>query len=270
MCIISVVIPTFGPDIYIFDCLNSLKRQTFSKEFFEILVIFNGDKELYYDCLNTFINTEFKEYNIQLFYTNIIGVSNARNIGIEQSEGKYLAFIDDDDIVSDNYLQGLYDIAKNNNMPLSYARAFTNDISHTTNYYITDVYERFIDKKIKIIDVRSYFSSACYKLLDREMIGKQRFDPRFQNGEDSLFMFAVSQNNRKIQFTSKISVYYRRIRGNSLTTRKISFLYKIKNNFRLIGAIIAIYLKTPVRYNFLFFISRILALLTGPFKMIVK
>ena len=213
--------------------------------------------------ISAFINNCLMKcsFHYKLLYTDISGVSNARNIGIEQSNGKYLAFIDDDDIVSENYLQGLYDVAQNDVIPLSYIMEFTENIFNTTSYYITNVYEKNFNKKLSILKIRSYFSVPVCKLITREMIGDFRFDRRFSKGEDSLFMFAISRRNDKYEFTSRNAVYYRRIRTDSLSTQKVSKTYIILNSIKLILAATTIYFKAPRRYSLLFFVTRVLAFL---------
>jgi glycosyltransferase involved in cell wall biosynthesis len=262
---ISVIIPTFRPSSYIFDCLNSLKNQQFPKEHFEIVLILNGDKEPYYTLIYTYVNVYFIKYNVKLLHTDIAGVSNARNIGIEQSNGKYIAFVDDDDIVSESYLLEMYSIALKNKIPLSYIKAFTTSITGAFDYFITRAYEKNVNKKLSILNTRSFFSTPCCKLLNREIIGNARFDIRFKTGEDALFMFLISDKMNEMQFTSKNSVYYRRIREGSLITGKEN-RYTIKKCLNRIGAYMIIFCRNPLKYNFLFFVSRILATLKSLIK----
>jgi len=256
---ISVIIPTYKPQDYILECLQSLNNQSFDKNKFEIIIVLNGEQEPYH----SFISNCLSQCNFQyeLIYTNIAGVSNARNVGIEQSKGKYLTFIDDDDLISENYLQGLYDIAKNGLIPLSYIKAFVENISNEKNFYITDVYEKMKNKNLNVLNTRSYFSTPYCKLIPRDMIGAHRFPEKLQNNEDVVFMFAISDKKMKMQFTDKTAVYYRRTRDNSLVTRKVSLAYTIKNRLKSSFAIIVIYLKSPTKYSFLFMVSRILGLL---------
>jgi glycosyltransferase involved in cell wall biosynthesis len=255
---VSVIIPTFKPDNYIFECLGSLKEQIFPREKFEILLILNGDRDPFYTLLCNYINAEFGGYNIRLFYTDAAGVSNARNIGIDQCRGRYIAFIDDDDIVSENYLCRMYAMVHENIMPLSYSRAFKNNIADTFDYFITRSYERNINKRLSILNVRSFFSTPCCKLINREIIGNKRFDTEFQTGEDALFMFLISDKIKEMRLTGKDSVYYRRIRQGSLTTGREN-KYTVLKCLKRISVYTLIFFGNPFRYNFLFFISRILA-----------
>jgi glycosyltransferase involved in cell wall biosynthesis len=254
---ITVIIPTYQPQNYIIECFDSINNQNIDKKNFEVIVILNGEKEPYFSFINNYLN--LCKFNYKMFYTRTKGVSNARNIGIEQSKGEYLAFIDDDDIISENYLQGLLNIAEDGFFPLSYIKTFKDNIDDAGDYYITNVYERRINKKNTIFNIRSYFSSACYKLIKRETVGTQRFDTRFQKREDSLFMFIVSEKDNKYKFTDRTAVYYRRNRENSLTTKKIEFKNDLKNVISVIYTVIKIYIKSPSKYDFLFFLSRIFA-----------
>jgi glycosyltransferase involved in cell wall biosynthesis len=257
---ISVIIPSYQPMDYLFECLNSLKRQSYQKEFFEILIILNGEKEPFYSRINMYIKSEFQGYNIKLYYTDKKGVSNARNMGIDQSNGRYIAFIDDDDLISENYLLRIYDIAKTNVMPLSYLKEFNNAISDNIASRITDSYERNMNKKLSVLKARSFFSIVFCKLIDKNIISNRRFDIRFQNGEDTLFMFCISDKIKNIQLTNKDAIYYyRRSRNDSLSKKKRDFKKNFTNCFLLIFSYMHYYLKNPLSYNFIFTISRILA-----------
>lgn len=103
---ISIIVPTYKPDYYIWECLESLKNQSLDREKYEVLIILNGEKESYYSNIKNWIEKN-KVENFEILYTKISGVSNARNIGLDNSRGEYIVFIDDDDYVDRNYLEEL-------------------------------------------------------------------------------------------------------------------------------------------------------------------
>jgi glycosyltransferase involved in cell wall biosynthesis len=263
---VSIIIPTYKPNGYLFECLSSIKDQILQKELFEIIIVLNGEKNPYYDNIKEYIHINLQEYFVFFIYIEEKGVSNARNIGIENSRGKYICFIDDDDIISKNYLKEMYDIAINNITPLSYIKTFKENIVENNNCYITELYERNINKKIHISNTRSFFSVLYCKLIEKSIINDNKFDKRFQNCEDSLFMFALSNKIRDLKFTDRTAIYYHRIRDNSLTYNNTRLNYRLKNNLKMIIAYIMIYLKRPFEYSFVFFISRIMASLRNIFK----
>ena len=102
---ISVIIPTYTPKEYLWECLDCLEQQTLNKDSYEVLIVLNGTKEPYYSLIKERIKNY--SYSIDLLYSNVNGVSRARNIGIEKAQGKYVSFIDDDDFISPCYLQAL-------------------------------------------------------------------------------------------------------------------------------------------------------------------
>lgn len=103
---ISVIVPTYQPANYLWECLDSLCRQTLAPEEFETVIVLNGCNEPYFGRIQQYIH-EHPNHNFQLIQTEEGGVSNARNIGIDQSKGEYLSFLDDDDWITDNYLEEL-------------------------------------------------------------------------------------------------------------------------------------------------------------------
>ena len=85
---ISVIIPTHKPQRYIEVCLRSLDAQTLDKNRYEVLIILNGEKEPYYSTIQHLLDSY--ELNGRLLYTDVAGVSNARNIGLDNAEGNYI------------------------------------------------------------------------------------------------------------------------------------------------------------------------------------
>lgn len=265
---ISVIIPSYTPGSYIYECLDSLRMQTLSYKEFEVVLILNGCKEPYESELKAYAKRYEKVINLSIFQTDTPGVSNARNIGIEKSRGKYVAFIDDDDFVSPQYLAELYTVAKTGVVPISYIVAFTDGQNEAQPYYITDLYEQNETKGIcKIMELRGFMSIAYCKLLDRDLIGKRRFDTRFSNGEDVLFMASISNIIKYMKLVPRSAVYYRRLRKNSAVTKPMSMSVRVWKSLSLCMAYIRLYFSHPFSYNPLFFATRILASLRGIFVL---
>ena len=105
---ISVIIPTYKPGEYISDCLSSLGEQDFPVSDYEVIIVLNGCDMPYRSMLEDII-TDKGYVNVRVIQTDEPGVSNARNIGIDNAKGKYLLFIDDDDWVAGNdYLSSMH------------------------------------------------------------------------------------------------------------------------------------------------------------------
>lgn len=260
---ISVIVPTYRPQGYLWKCLDSVYNQTFPKSDYELVLVLNGCNEPFHLQIKDWLD-KHSDLQVQFFQTDEGGVSNARNIALNNAKGEYITFIDDDDLISPSYLQELYDNAAPDTVSLCYPYAFNDgEVGKQLPYGITDAYCYYMDHRCTSLSskVRKYFSGPCMKLIPMSFIQGRRFDVRFRNGEDSLFMFLISDKIKKIAFTSKDATYYRRYRDNSAYTRGKTKREIISNKMSMIKAYISIYLKNPQKYSLFFFITRLLGTL---------
>ena len=252
---ISIIIPTYKPKDYIWTCLDSVCAQTMSPELWEVIVVLNGCKAPWLKDLQKYALSH-PDISIHVIQTDSAGVSNARNIGIDKAKGEYITFIDDDDYVSPTYLEELYPLATPDTIAASYTNAF-DDCRHNIPYYVSAQYKKYAEKgKLPFYIPQSYFSGPCMKLIHRDIIGKRRFDTRFVLGEDSLFMFAISNRMHYICFTSRNAIYYRRLRNNS-ASNSLTWIENFKNCYNLIKLYITIY-RSDASYSFRFLVTRVL------------
>lgn len=103
------------------------------------------------------------------------------------------------------------------------------------------------------------------KLIPMSFIQGRRYDVRFKNGEDSLFMFLISDKLHKISFTSKNAVYYRRYRIGSATMSKKNIWGIVNNQLRMIKEYSLIYFSHPIEYSLNFYLTRIMGAVRGIF-----
>lgn len=251
-------------DIFIGMCLNSVYNQTFHKSDYELALVLNGCKGPFNAQIKEWLS-KHSDLQVQYLQTDKGGVSNARNIALDKVNGEYVTFIDDDDIISPMYLEELYENVNPDTVSLCYPYAFNDGKieKQLSLYGVTDAYNYCTEHKCNKLTsmVRKYFFGPCMKLFPMSFIQDRRFDVRFKNGEDSLFMFLISDKIKKFAFTSKDAVYYRRYIDNSAYTRSKTKREIIANKTSLIKAYISIYLRRPQKYSLLFFITRLLGTL---------
>lgn len=259
---ISVIIPTYKPQAYLWECLDSMVAQTFPKEEFEVILVLNGCSEPWKSEIEDYITRKMQGMHIQFLHTEQGGVSNARNMGLDAAQGAYIAFVDDDDYVSPAYLEELYAKATVDTVPVCYPLSFLDGTKVYEPFYITGDFLRHAHRgKCDFKKVRKFFSGPVYKLLHRTVIGNRRFDLRFKNGEDSLFMFLISDRFHYVDFTSREAVYYRRYRSNSASMRSRSCWNIIENQLRMMIAYTCIFFRSPSRYSFQFYATRLMGAL---------
>lgn len=267
---ISVIIPTFKPKDYLWECLDSLKNQDIEKEKYEVLIILNGEKEPYYSDILSYINKN-QLSNFKLNYTNLAGVSNARNIGLDISQGENIVFIDDDDYISRNYLRALNDKVEENTIVVTNNLMFgsLSKLKVKNNIeFIEDNYSNDIIKNKRNFDVVSR------KIIPKNIIGITRFRQELKNSEDTVFMIEISKNIKAIKTTSKNVIYYRRVRENSAHFRKKSkskmiINYLIQSKYMLIFLMKKGYNKKLLIGRLLYLIKGILSLIKGILKKLL-
>lgn len=89
---ISIILPVYNAEKYLNKCLNALINQTFSD--IEILCINDGSSDSSLSILEKFAHNDKR---IRIFSVPNQGPTTARNIGLQNSTGKYLMFCDSDD-----------------------------------------------------------------------------------------------------------------------------------------------------------------------------
>ncbi|MHC8947790.1 glycosyltransferase family 2 protein [Sphingobacterium hungaricum] len=95
---ISVIIPMYNAEKSIVRALDSVKNQTFDG-FFEIIIVNDGSKDDSVEIVREYqkANNSFKNFTIVLISQENGGVSKARNTGLANATGDFLAFLDSDD-----------------------------------------------------------------------------------------------------------------------------------------------------------------------------
>lgn len=265
---VSVIIPSYKPKEYLWKCLDSIANQTFPKEKFEVIIVLNGCCEPWKSQIEAFIKSRMNGINVNFIQTEEGGVSNARNISLDVAKGEYVTFIDDDDYVSPNYIEELYSNASPDTISLCNALFFNDGECTFKEYYVTKNYKE-THSVYGFQVARKYFSGTWMKLIHRDIIGNRRFDKRFVNGEDALFMFLISDRFKYVKFTPKDAIYYRRVRNDSAQFRKKSAKEILLNTTNMIFEYSKIYFRHPFSYNFGFYFTRVLAAIHGAWGQFV-
>lgn len=255
---ISVIIPTYKPQDYLWQCLDSLYGQTLPFEQWEVILVLNGPKEPYFAQIQDYTTHHLPRLPFHLMYCDQSGVSCARNMGLDIAQGDYITFIDDDDYVSPSFLEELLANASPNIVSLCNLHAFSAQQTHLPSYFEEAYLQHAKDGLQPFYKARKYFSSSCLKLIHRDIIGNRRFNVRYKNGEDSLFMFLISDRLTQVQFTSPNAIYFRRVRANSASTR-VNMIAQIQYCLRLIKEYTSIYWRG--HYVTRFYITRIIGAL---------
>ncbi len=123
---VSVIIPIYNAALHLKKCLDSVLSQTLTD--YEVICVNDGSIDDTQSILEQYAKQDVR---ICLYGQDNQGVSSARNLGIEQVRGEYIAFVDADDWVEPDYLERLYTHAKKHQVLISICGHIVEDISGT-------------------------------------------------------------------------------------------------------------------------------------------
>ena len=103
---ISVIVPVYRVEKYIKQCIESIRAQTFSD--IEIILVDDGSPD---SCGAICDEYAEKDPRIKVIHQQNGGLSSARNTGIKNANGRYLTFVDSDDIIAETFCEKMYALA---------------------------------------------------------------------------------------------------------------------------------------------------------------
>lgn len=210
--LISVILPIYNVESYLRRCIESVIAQTYTN--IEIFLVDDGSTDGSaeicdeYAALDNRINVIHKENG---------GLSDARNVGIRASQGRYITVIDSDDYVTHDYVAVLYNAIKRANCDIAIA-------SHLVIYENGTVLDKSTGEDTiltpeqalnRILYDNGVDLSAWAKLYDRRLFDTIEYPVR-RLFEDAATTYLLIDKADAVAFISK-PIYYYMIRGNSIT-----------------------------------------------------
>lgn len=204
---VSVIVPMYNPENIILRGLRSLRGQTLKD--IEIILVNDGSEE---ETLAAVRKAASEDKRIRILNTEVnSGAGIARNIGIKDACGEYLAFMDADDYIAPDFLELLYrkaklyqaDIAKGTLVNVN--KNGTKCLLQTSQNHNSEIREGIKRGKPLYALFRFDHYSAIY---NRAWIGENNIrygSSRY--GEDSTFLLRATANSERIVFVDKADYY---------------------------------------------------------------
>ncbi|WP_018887607.1 glycosyltransferase family 2 protein [Paenibacillus massiliensis] len=208
---ISVIMPMFNVDEYIVDTINSVLSQTLTE--FEFIIIDDNSTDRSYEIASAYAQSDAR---IILSKHSSKGASSIRNLGMEKAQGKYILFLDADDILAPKGLEILYGCAVDQEADLivGHHEMFMNDYKE-----IPWIFKEF--KSLNIPGEKSLLKDKellqlpyCWgKLYSKSLLDKISFPEEIVFGEDQVFITEAYLRAQKIFLTDSIVYSYRKREG---------------------------------------------------------
>lgn len=227
---VSIIVPVYNTASYLRECMDSILCQTY--ENLEIILINDGSTDESGAICDEYV---IRDKRVQVFHQKNIGVSSARNLGIEKATGKYLQFVDSDDVLSPNITKFLVDQLESNEVQLAICNVehFSSIPDLPLSLNIRNIIpgiksvSSFAILPCDINDKRyghGFHEIACpyARIFVRDIV--VRFEIRFPVDvfftEDVVFVYAYLSKIEKICSSDKVFYYYREHSTNS-TSRQL-------------------------------------------------
>ena len=184
--ILSIIIPVYNVQDYLEDCLKSIISSDLSQV--EVLVINDGSPD---SSLKIIKKYSERYSNIFCYDKENSGVSATRNFGLKKSRGKWIWFIDSDDLIKTNILAGLVQFLINTDLDV-FLFQLTMFQKKVTNRYQNDTLEK---EKISRYDAMQtlinpkYASFSCNKILKKSLFSNTSFLPTRDFTEDMAIVY---------------------------------------------------------------------------------
>ena len=229
--LVSIIIPFYNEKNYFEECIESVLNQTYLN--YEIIIINDGSDKIFEEKLE---NLQSKNpEKIKVFNKKNEGVSLARNLGIQKSEGEYIAFLDADDSWLPDKLQHQINIIKKKKIEFIHG-----------SYFVVDESEKFAGKFIaKNLNYEKLIKSCdiglSTVLIKSDLIKRHVFE-KISTKEDYVCWLSIIKEIKVLYGDEKVVTKYRNRKGSLSSNILIKFsnafkVYNIYENKNLIYSI---------------------------------
>lgn len=261
---ISVIIPVYNVEKYLPECLESVTGQTYGN--LEAVCVNDGSTDGSGEILKSYAARDARVIAINQKNS---GVAAARNTALEASRGKYIAFLDADDVLAPGFARKMSAALRSSpdsGMAWCAAAEGENVPAFTENARPAEEHKNpfsyyFLKQKPKIK------ASVWAKLFRRTALSGITFPENFNYGEDLIVLYQALYNMQKAICVPE-ELYFYRIREASAIHRPLSEM-RMNTEIKIAVELAGIFEKRPMdaatRRAFDFFIAR--RLFNTVFKM---
>lgn len=217
--LISIIIPVYNTEKYLVRCINSVLIQSYKN--IEVILIDDGSTDNSYKICLGFSKLDKR---IKVVKQQNSGASMARNKGVNIAKGKYIGFVDSDDIIDKDMFKTLYDNLVKYDADLSICEVvrFNKEPNFNNSNNITLLNQK---EALKILlEDKKICSYSVNKLCKKELIKDIKYPlNKMQEDVGTIYKF-ITTANKIVYSDSKLYGYYTRL-GSVTKTLKTQFIY---------------------------------------------
>lgn len=216
--LVSIIIPVYNSQSYLEQCVDSVIQQSFQD--WECILVDDGSTDGSSILCDEYIK---KDQRLKVIHQENLGVSAARNTGIEIAKGKYLTFVDSDDWIDEDYLLHLVTHSKETDLTVSgYIKTVNGKIikEHFLNDSMCYILQKENANSFICMLQQDFFYVPVCKLYRKDVVDCHhiRFPDNCDYGEDLLFNFLYMEHISKVTYSPFKDYHYRIQNTGTLTT----------------------------------------------------
>ncbi len=232
---ISVLIPVYNVEKYLPRCLDTVLDQTFKGEY-EVICVNDGSTDSSGQILNSYAE---KFDKIKIVNQPNGGLSVARNTGLELAKGKYTMFVDSDDFIAQNALEGLYYYAQNHSSDVV---AFdfhsgTPDLKNIQTHHFKNIAQKYRDNSFNIATAEPFVFrflpvATWIKFYRTDLIKDLKFEIGLNN-QDVPHWSLVFSKAKRVNYYPVPFYFYIMQRQDAITQNKGEKVFDVFRAFEL-------------------------------------
>ncbi len=211
---ISIIVPIYNVEKYLEQCLKSICNQDYKN--LEIILVDDGSSDKSGSICDIYAE---KDHRIKVIHKKNMGVSAARNSGLDIATGEYVCFADPDDYLEIDYISYLYNLIVENNCDISISKGVYDNYSKKTDRVDYSFVETGENATIDILLYKIHIGVYC-KMFSMNFLRKYnvRFNEAIRMGEGFNFNTFCFQRINKVAIGNKQIYFYRQNNISSATT----------------------------------------------------
>ena len=214
--LVSVIIPVYNAQKFLPKAVQSVLQQTLSQDQIEILLIDDGSKDKSPEMCDHYT---VKHGNIRVIHQKNAGVSAARNRGIQEARGKYLAYLDADDWLSEEALQNVTEFFDEHYDEIDVA-GYSTVFCYPKGKKSRHVRDEIIQESgIIDCDNKEFVTLTRLTVLVKNRWGEnEQFSTALTFHEDTDYLLRVVAEQRRFGYVKEAVYYYRQDTGGATST----------------------------------------------------
>ena len=211
---ISVIVPVYNVENYLDKCVQSIMAQTYRE--FELILVDDGSPDRCPQLCDAYPQMDRR---VSVIHKANGGLSDARNVGVDQAKGEYVTFIDSDDFVSHDYLETLWNLLIKYNADIAVSGICTFNEDKKINglkkkqeycYDPTEALEHMLYQN-------TLDTSACAMLLPMQIVCDNPF-PVGKYHEDEFTTYKYYSSVKTVAVTTRSQYFYCQRTGSIMHT----------------------------------------------------